>query len=193
MYFQNAKKGEEDPLISLRTRKARVVGKWKIKSGTVKHAGDFYYATTGQPIKKYTIIYSENSYESMTESPNYFNFLTGSLSYEVEFKKDGGYVATSVYNNMSTDVSKGTWNFTGKVGGHKNKEQILIHLTFQSYSYTGPSSANSNSTAFEGNKNDVTYYIKELRNKKMVLDSEDSATDPSGNATTYNSSLTFIQ
>jgi len=64
--FSECKKGEEDPLISLRTRKARVVGKWKIKSGTVKHAGDFYYATTGQPIKKYTIIYSENSYESMT-------------------------------------------------------------------------------------------------------------------------------
>jgi hypothetical protein len=186
------KKGEDDPLFSLRTRKARVVGKWKIKSGKEVFTNQFY--ASGPHFDELTTTFSENSFEQIYKEANSTEISTGSLSYEMEFKKDGEFISTAIYNDASTTVLKGKWDFTGKVGEHKNKDQIVINYTSQLYTSTGTYSVNNSSSIFEGNKTDQTYYIKELRNKKIVLVSEYSSTDNNtSNTYAINSDLTLIQ
>ena len=185
------KKGEDDPLISFRTRKARVVGKWKIESGTIEYKN--FYLASGGYYDQSTLTYFGNTFEQKTESSNSTDVTTGSVIYEIEFKKDGEFISTTVYNNISSTVLKGTWNFTGKVGDRKNKEQIVIHLTSQSYQATGPSAINNNTVTSEGDKVDITYDIKELRNKKLVLVTEFSSENNNGIMYANNSNLTFIQ
>lgn len=185
------KKGEDDPLFSLRTRKARVVGKWKIKSGKEVYTNQFY--ASGPHFDELTTTFSENSFEQTYKEADSTDISTGSLSYEMEFTKDGGFISTAIYNDISTTLLKGKWDFTGKVGEHKNNDQIVINYTSRLFTSIGTYSVNNSSSIFEGNKSDQTYSIKELRNKTMVLVSEYSSTDEAGNTYTINSDLTLIQ
>ncbi|WP_317899214.1 hypothetical protein [Aurantibacillus circumpalustris] len=109
------KKGENDPDISFVSRKARVVGKWKIQSGTDVVSGNNVFDSQGGRFDKRITTYSNNSYEQRTEMPNNTRVETGSLSYEMEFKDDGSYTSTSIYDNVNTNILKRTWNFTSNV------------------------------------------------------------------------------
>src|SRR6185436_4431068 len=42
VFFFGCKKGEEDPRISLRTRKARLAGEWRLKNGSASYTIDNY-------------------------------------------------------------------------------------------------------------------------------------------------------
>ena len=185
------KKGEDDPAISFRTRKNRLTGNWKIKSGTDILTGG-YNPTTGNHVNKITTIYSEDSYQRSSDEGNSTNVISGALTYNMEFKKDGEFTATIFYENLTTNTLKGTWNFTDNIGGHNKKDQIVINFTSRSYIPAGPNSVEGGGL-FGGNQSDLTYHIKELRNTKIVLVSEYSSTDNNGVTYTTSSNLTFIQ
>jgi hypothetical protein len=170
------KKGEDDPAISLRTRKARLTGTWKIQSGT-EEMRNFYFATSPQRINKHTTTYSSTSYTQIREADKTDpSTETGSLSYEFEFMKDGGFTSTMVKNNHIWVIRSGIWNFTSGVGKHKNKDQIVIHINQRTSYYKDtndpPPTEDILFTKYGGNTTDFTYYLKELRNKKLVLVSE---------------------
>ena len=137
------KKGEDDPLISFRTRKARVVGKWKIKKGKKISASNTTTISTTYSQDKY-----EQTYSLLSYTPS---ITSGDIKYTIEFKKDGKVAENRILEYSDRFSVKGTWNFTGRVGKEKNKEQIVLHDERTSL------------------QSDIVYTIKELRNKKLVL------------------------
>jgi hypothetical protein len=111
------RKGEGDPLISLRSRKARLDGKWKIVSG--KGTYEINQAN-------YPWIYDGNTlmYSSSTVSDQ-------KVSHVIEFGKDGRYEWTRVEEmptsgGLTTIVETGKWNFKSGKDDSRRKEEIVL-------------------------------------------------------------------
>lgn len=125
-------------------------------------------------IDMYTTIYKENSYHYVWNHDDRISapleiVKNGAVSYRLKISKDGAFESWRTIDSQ-TVVLKGTWNFISAMGKYKNKEQIIINIT----------SANRSpllSSTYTGNKTFYTYRIKELRNKKLVLESEDERID----------------
>jgi hypothetical protein len=149
------KKGEDDPFISLATRKSRVEGEWRLEKADV---------TVG--IKDSTGFYGSLIYEITADKYNQrvtgtgmaFN---GSAALSLSFTQDGLFTLKQTMDSLSLTAS-GTWDFYGKVGESKNKESISMHLN--------TAKGNTNQFSFF-NKSffQFNYKIKELRSKKIVL------------------------
>ena len=146
--FNGCRRGEDDPFISFRSRKARVTGKWKMTS--IKRTST-YNSTT--------VIFTANG-STYTELDNIRTFSrTGIYSYEITFKKDGSYTGQINKDGAITNI-EGKWNFTGGVGDMKDKSQITLYET--SYKLSGYTLTST------GHYFNDTYDLKELRNNKMV-------------------------
>lgn len=171
------KKGEDDPFISFRSRKARVTGEWTLTSGS---GTDTYSGTGYSSTNSYN--YTENSYTENTTTTSGGNTFTSSnaglYSFKLEMKKDGTFTRTEI-QGTSTNIYSGVWNFTGKVGEYKNKEQVV--LTYRNRQSMNGS--NSSSYTWTGKDFDECYTIKELRNKKMVISHESTSTSAGGSST----------
>lgn len=139
------KKGKDDPFISFRTRKARVVGTWTMTSGKRYYSYGGYISETTYDKSNY---YSQINYNF--NSPAFQE--SGSAKFTIKFSKDGTVNYQRLLDPQDQFGLNGTWNFTSGIGKHKNKEQIVF--------YDGRVSSNST---------DFTFNIRELRNKKMVL------------------------
>ena len=159
------KKGPNDPFLSFKCRKARVVGTWTVTSYKST------YSSSGGNTS--THIMTNGNY-----SDTYNSFTTtGVETFSYEFLKDGTWTLT---NNSDGDLytSEGTWNFTGKIGENKNKDHIVMMIT---------KSTDPNSTqTYVGDEFDAGIFIDELRSKKMVWTSHVVYTD-NGGASTFNS------
>jgi hypothetical protein len=169
----DCRKTKDDPIFSIYTRKERVVGNWTLKSGT-----DSNGSTSGSYSESSSTVYNESSYaetSSVTQN-GITNTATdqGSYSLKISFSKDGDFSMTEIQDG-STVVETGTWNFTGNIGKHKNKQQIVVNLT--------GSSGTGYNRVLGGNRSDITFDIKELRHKKMVL---------SYSVTTLDASLSYF-
>lgn len=111
------RKGEGDPLISLRSRKARLDGKWKIVSGK----GTYEISQVNYPwiYDGNKMIYSSSSVSDQT------------VSHEVEFGKDGRYEWTRLQEiplsgGLTTIIETGKWNFKSGKDDSKRKEEIVL-------------------------------------------------------------------
>jgi hypothetical protein len=165
------RKEEEDPFLSFRTRKNRVTGTWHVSTGSVIIDNPAY--AVSYSIHDNTYVYTAPSGQS-----------SGSCSVKFEFNKDGSAVLDFNIGGL-VSTYKGTWNFTGRVGEHHNKTQIVIHPTTIS-------DANGTRT-IEGNVYDLTYDIQELKNKEMKLQLRYKEIDSGGNYDSYNEMWTLIQ
>lgn len=149
--FTSCKKGENDPFLSLRSRKSRVAGEWKVTSakGSQIETGSspYNYSWTFDGAS-----YVETDASGSTTMPRTMNYT---------FDKDGSYTYEDNING-SIYKSSGTWNFMEGVGEAKKKSQLVL----REESYTSPNSSSNHegSTAY-----DISYEIDELRNNKMVL------------------------
>lgn len=184
------KKGPDDPFISLRSRKARVVGDWKMKKGS-NESSDQNTSNTSNNQSTSSTTYNESSYTTVSHftsgTNTQDNTSTGSYSLKISFKKDGTF-DYSEEQDGDTYTAKGTWNFTGGVGSKKNKEQIVLHFTSSTYS--------GGSSILTGNQVDVTFDLKELRNKKMVVTFEENSADTNDNGnqtSSFKAEYTFEQ
>jgi len=153
--FNGCRRGEDDPFISFRSRKARVTGKWKMTSiKRTSYETDIFGSTTK--------IFTGNgsTYTRTEQNSNGTNFSkTGIYTYEITFKKDGSYTAQINEDGNIANI-EGKWNFTGGVGDMKDKSQITLYETsYKSPGYTFTST---------GHYFNDTYDLKELRNNKMV-------------------------
>ncbi|MES2679265.1 MAG: hypothetical protein V4635_05240 [Bacteroidota bacterium] len=184
LLFSGCKKGEDDPLISFRTRKARVVGNWTMKEGKIYSSNTLGDITTISNTQIH-----ENTYDGETEQFNAgvsvgTSTFTGTRHTTFKFERNGNFKSEQTFGTGTT-ILTGTWNFTNGVGKHKNKEQIVI--TKLSVNYNGSSSASA------GNKPYYTYNIKELRNKKIVLVAESSENQNAYQERIYNEEYSFEQ
>ena len=125
----SCKKGEDDPFLSVRTRKARVVGDWTVKSGSMIYSYSTQNTSSSDNITFSGIAYTDVSSFTSNNITN-SNTTTGTFSYKINFLKDGSFKMTQVFDG-STYVTDGFWNFTAGIGKLKNKEQIVLNVTSQ--------------------------------------------------------------
>jgi hypothetical protein len=161
--INGCKKGEGDPLLSLRSRKERVAGEWTIdhweeassysssnvsngntavNSGTITSKINGAIYTTSQT-------YADNS-------ATYTTSATGNVTARITFTKDGTFTRTiecsdvhaasvSLLNYDSihyeytydrTTVTSGTWNFLGGIEAeYKSKERIILNILQEEINY----------------------------------------------------------
>lgn len=160
--FDSCKKGEEDPFLSFRSRKNRVVGNWKLIGG--------YYEQNENTVGGSTL----NMRFNLTESGAHLYFSVADATYygygsdnviyreRFEFNSDGTFTHYMKFD-MDTWNEKGMWNFTGRVGeSRKNKSEIVLMYNESITNYYGKET-------WSGEVNSFIYDIVELRHKKLVL------------------------
>lgn len=157
LIFPSCKKGSNDPFVSFKSRKSRVVGKWKATSYS-------HIESSGSSIFLSHIM--ENGIYNETSS-NWGN-TTGTETYSIEFKNDGTWSMTNG-GDVAIINKEGKWNFTEKTGDNKNKNHIVLMLT--------KSSDPNFSNTYEGDNFDKIYSLDELRNKKMVWKNSSTVTE----------------
>jgi hypothetical protein len=161
----SCKKGQDDPLISFRSRKARVAGEWQLTSGfsvTTSQSGN----SSASETYEYTKSGFSFRQEIITPAGNISNTDAGAYSRKVIFEKNGAFFMEET-KAMNTVSYTGLWNFTKGVGKHKNKQQLAITLTsFTDY--------DGRLFIYSGKDADFSWTLKELRNKKMVVEIDNS-------------------
>lgn len=155
LFLSGCKKGEDDPLISMRTRKARLSGEWKLEKADltlgIKDDKGVYAS--------YIYTFDGSSYK-VAQTGNGASF-SGNASLAVSFGKKGEFTISQQKDKLNLS-STGTWDFQGGVGSNKSKETVIIHLS-------GINGSANEYDFFNKTNYDFVYSIKELRNKKLVL------------------------
>ena len=150
----SCRKGENDPLISLRTRKARVTGLWKLESGT------YNYVSPG-------IINLEVEYDGENATERLNGKFKEAYDYSIEFKisKNNTFERVIVARGFSK-TEKGNWFFNKKSKelGLKNKEAII--LSFTSVESSGIT------TTYSGARSDEILVIDRLKNDELIFKDE---------------------
>jgi len=184
--LNSCKKGADDPAISLRSRTARLTGKWTISAGTENSVS----VNGGNTSTSNTTINGT----TITEVSN--NTTTsGTIAYTVEFVKDGTFTMTrnETYNGYSDNVTlTGTWNFV--VGGNDLKDKEAIILAYKGV--TEVSTSGTTSTTSTGTYTATNYVAKwiitRLANSELVVTANDNSMYGS-NSDTYTNTYTFVK
>ncbi len=179
LVVSSCKKGDADPTLSLRTRKARLVGEWRLVSGVVSfNAGNFS--------SKYELDGS-----NFTEYDTYTGGIpvvyTGKFLLSLTVKKDGTFNLSEAKGAGSMNAS-GTWKFNTGVGKAKSKEYVIFDITEVSSGHA------TDVQVFSQSSTSFSYRIKGLRNKELQLEAFEILNSESGtNQVTQNSVFKFIQ
>lgn len=177
--FTACKKGENDPALSLSSRKGRFVGEWKVTAGVTKN-------TSGAGTT--TATYTETGVTYTTGGGS----ATSTWSQTLTVEKDG--TLTMVKNetpqggNTTTTTTKGRWMFAGKNKDAelKNKEAVIIAMTEQTTTSGGASAT----TTVTNPDNGMIWAIDQLKGDEMIVKYVTSTTS-SGSTTTSDVSWTF--
>ncbi len=171
LIFHSCRKGEEDPVISLRSRSKRLEGVWSLKSlkTVINENGSIYTNDFNGAV---SII----NYNGITEIRGYSKTLT--------FKKDGTFLIeekiTRDLNNTgiaSKEVrfitEKGTWDFNDGEGNQKSKSKVLLRVTAVVNITTITSSSGSSTSSDIRNYNDNSFsyamYLTKLSNDELKI------------------------
>ncbi len=151
--FDSCRKGPEDPWLTFRSRKARMVGDWIAKDYKINGRDmliDIDRDTSKQvpPCVPASTINDYYRYTTITHNFEYrFNFLqNGDFNstfryfdnYNIVHDIDSSDACKNANYNTddSTTVNTGTWEFGGGVGAARNKEQLVIIDPFNNFSTT---------------------------------------------------------
>jgi len=157
--FPGCKKGEGDPAISFRTRKARMVGEWRLKSGS---AG-LTHTKPGSPTLATGYVFDGSTAQaSETEVSGPPTIYIFAFLLNINIKKDGTFILTENYGSYSL-IASGTWNFTSGIGENKNKEEVLFIIDKVNAGDIYGHLFNKQSIEF-------TYKITELRDKELRIE-----------------------
>lgn len=157
--LESCKKGEDDPFLSLRSRKSRVAGEWKLKKGLLTVQSEKAGASTHE------------IYEYADDKLNYTNQTQGSRAdgilhqLKLSFDKKGKFRLDEDVAGTVTELS-GEWDFEKGTGEGKNKENINMTIRVVAKGKI------NYIDGFNKSQSNFTYRIKELRHKKMVLVTE---------------------
>lgn len=157
--FESCKKGEDDPFLSLRSRKSRVAGEWQLKKGLLTVHSEKAGASTHE------------IYEYADDKLNYTDQTQGSRTdgiphrLKLSFDKKGKFRLDEDVAGTVTELS-GEWDFEKGTGEGKNKENINMTIRVVAKGKI------NYIDGFNKSQSNFTYRIKELRHKKMVLVTE---------------------
>ena len=187
-FYDGCKKGDGDPLFSLRSRKARVTGDWKVTKYEEK---DVNTSNTGTTTNNSS--FDGSTWAETTVNTGGTSTLTGTATYTFSFTKDGKYTMKRTITSTNGGLSystmwseEGKWDFLSGVGDLKNKEYIGLTKTL----LTIISGNSTNSTTFQG-QSYIAWQITTLKNKEMILNSidEDANSSSGGTSSTGNSAI----
>lgn len=171
VFVSSCKKGEGDPFLSLRTRKARMSNTWVLKRGFLK----IEEKIPGQSTEITTYDFDETSYivSSTANSTNYKE----EFSLTMELTKKGELSFSEAFGTNFYQ-GKGTWDFKGSVGEEKKKESVSFQLS-------GILGGSNYLDVFNKSNMNFSYHIQELRDKKLVLNSDYEMIHVSSQGTEY--------
>lgn len=186
----SCKKGENDPFLSLSSRKSRVAGEWDVtnwvyNSKNTESNGD--YQTTAETMSGSVITTTQSSFDQSSGTTTTSTSTTTLNDASFTFEKDGtfsrtwnttrvevtttdwfGVTVTDTETTVQTNTVTGNWSFVGKVKDeYKNKERIVMNVTSNSWTNewtnVNTNSANSNVVTTHGDKTAGTdnYYSGE--------------------------------
>jgi hypothetical protein len=171
--LSSCKKGENDPFLSLKSRKARVTGEWTV----TKMEGTSSTVDSSDPLSNTS---STTSYDGTTQTGTYTSgiIVTPNTPFAYTqtftFEKDGTFKMVQTAGTASYTM-EGNWIFLGK---NKNaelakKEAIMLTTTKETYTDAGDSQTES----FTGYQNTMTFLIDQLKSKEMILIDESTHVD----------------
>ncbi len=175
--FIGCKKGENDPLLSLRSRKSRLEGNWVIVKEEVSETN-----INGSTTEAIQSVY-DGEMKVTTSTTTVGTIATTVIdtvkyTFNFDIKKDGNYkMIAANENKIDIVTTEGTWLFLGKskLNGLKNKEAILLTTSKQVVS----SNPVANSVNYE-NLNGLTIVIDALKNKEMMTIVEENSSNEDG-------------
>lgn len=180
--FNSCKKGENDPFLSLSSRKARLTGEWKLTAGewTTTTVQDQYNYETGEyePVTTvYTYVLADDKM-SVTVKYGTSPAVTSSEGYteDLSILKDGTYkmkiVTTETEdgkNYVTTEVEEGNWTFIGGNSEQEIANKERVGFTTAKYSQTDPDGDVYTSTT-SGKSSDVgVQCLDKLAKKEMIF------------------------
>lgn len=162
--LSSCKKGENDPFLSLKSRKARLVGEWNL----TKIEGTYSDVDPSDPSNNVTstTTYSDGL-ETVTTTDN-SNTTVDTDNYTVtySFTKDQKYTITTT-NSTTVEVEEGDWLFLGKNKTDEIKKKEGIYLIKKLSSTT--SSGITTTTTYTGASTGNPILIDQLKSKEIVL------------------------
>ena len=182
--LDSCKKGADDPMISIWSRKHRLTGDWKITSGTSTSTSGG--TTTTTTWTNSTVTQTSGSSSQVGTAARY----NLSIVKDGTWKLDEGYTTTFGSSSVITTITaNGTWNWTGRVGADKNKDHIVLK-TLQQTTLTG---STSSVDTYTGDSAPVqVYYIDELKNKELKF-TWTGTSSSGGSASTDSGNMLFNQ
>ncbi|NPA33659.1 MAG: hypothetical protein GXO48_01860 [Chlorobi bacterium] len=193
-FTPSCKKGPEDPLISFKSRDARIKGTWELKGFEyVYRRVNSYQNIQCSPLINSTVIKSEDgeNFVVIDTSTQYLsvgdscmvrvdqNNFTG--HFKLTINKDGTYSYSSSFENISQEGS-GYWFWSES---RKNKQYIAFDLSINACVYG----------EFPGEDNFLQgqWYIERLSSKELILSSKcKSTTAEDGNTYTAQIAIRFV-
>lgn len=166
----SCKKGDNDPLLSLRTRSARVVGEWKLHSGSIVYTEPF------SPDIRETYTNYQVTRDTAGRS------VTNAFTWMLSFENDGTFtqvITETTSGNVSREIlTKGRWQFLlrNEKEDLKNREAIILTETLNTYSSAGFSSSNFAVNPVSG----MIWKFEELSHHQLVVKSNMETDVPPG-------------
>lgn len=173
------KKGENDPFLSLKSRKARITGEWKVTGYEAKNTNsDGYSSTSTLNGSILTRVETANGFTT-TEEGIYIESYT--------FNKDNTFTRTTTTDDETLTYT-GNWAFgsKSKEGEIKNKETLVLNVT-KTVTTTSGGTTTSTYTSLDN----FTYvmFIDCLKSDELVFVDNYNATETDSDGTyTENSS-----
>jgi hypothetical protein len=210
------KKGENDPFLSLRSRKSRVAGEWTVESKEETRNTSIVSPSLNTTAIEITTINGGNYTNTYTDASgtdtNLGTVQTNTITFEKDGKWSAVYQLTTVnvfgsgsFQTTETTVSRtessGIWNFLGKIGEAKNKENISVATTSEKTnktvttvsSFTGTDIETSSSTnTYADNEMVDVWKLTQLKNKELIAEIEinNSISTTSSGSTTASANKT---
>jgi len=181
LFVASCRKGDDDPAFSFRTRKNRVVGDWKMRSG--KSTYEEFNSSGSIPYSE-TYVYTETKYDYTETTGIISQQYSGGHTYYLKFNRNGTILFTEIFDGQASTY-KGKWDFNKGIGEAKAKE--LINVRYESLE-----SSNGTKT-YKGDQTNITYTIQELRNRKMVISWEYTIKNEDGSGYSYKESYELTQ
>ena len=148
------KAGEDDPAISLRSRKSRMAGKWKVTRVNYSSIWDRIPVYVSRKIKFENGVFTYNSYSKDIGLQETRIDTSGNYEWNIEFSRSGSYDNLLMINGSKREVN-GTWEFASRDSINISSIGFLTDAGFFRelipFFYQGK------------------YYIKQLRHDKIVF------------------------
>ena len=171
--LSSCKKGDGDPFLSLRSRKARITGEWWVSSLTSTYSyTNKKYETSYDGVNK-KVVYTVKDTLINGVTTNYSSTQAFAGQTHIDLKKDGSYFYNETFQDVSTGQTvrieiNGLWYFMGgnKQNDFKNKELLALQVTDYVYH---PYSGSDHTTLYQGNNTLDVYEIYQLKNDEVIL------------------------